>query len=76
MKKKSYENFEKIKNIIDPKALSELEKLKVQCDCGHKVVMPVYLDTMICDYCGRKIRNNTKSYFMYKMRKELQKNEK
>lgn len=70
-KKTYYEN--KIKNIIDPKALSELEKLKVKCPCGHSMVMPVYLDYMICDYCGRKVLNNTKLHFMYKVRKELNK---
>lgn len=63
----------RIKNIIDKDALSELEKLKVKCTCGHSIVMPVYKDTHICEYCGKKVRNNTKLYFMYKMRKELKK---
>lgn len=63
------------KNIIDEKALSELEKLKVKCVCGHTKIMPVYQDTTICTYCKRKIHNNTKMYFMYKLRKEINKNE-
>ena len=55
----------KVQNIIDPKALSELEKLKVQCThCGRKMIIPVYKDYMICDYCGRKVKNNTKMYFI------------
>lgn len=66
----------KVKNIIDEKALSELENLKVKCECGHSIIMPVYKDVQICDHCGRKIKNNTKLYFKYKLRKELNKIEK
>jgi hypothetical protein len=64
------------KNIIDEKALSELEKLKVKCVCGHTKIMPVYQDYAICNFCKRKMYNNTKMYFMYKLRKEINKNEK
>ena len=64
------------KNIIDEKALSELEKLKVKCVCGHTKIMPVYQETAICTFCGKKLKNNTKMYFMYKLRKEINKNEK
>lgn len=63
------------KSIIEKRALSELEKLKVECVCGHKTIMPVYQDYAICKYCRRKIFNNTKYYFMYKVRKELKKYE-
>ena len=66
------------RSIIDDKALSELEKLKVKCVCGHTKIMPVYLDTTICNFCKRKIYNNTKMYFMYKVRKarkEIENNE-
>lgn len=69
MKSKYFEM--KIKNIVDEKALSELEELKVKCECGHSMVMPVYIDSKICSYCGKKVKNNTKLYFMYKLRKEL-----
>lgn len=62
-----------VKNIIDEKALSELEKLKVKCKCGHTMVMPVYVDEVICKHCGKKVQNNSKLYFMYKMRKVLKK---
>ena len=63
------------KNIIDEKALSELEKLKVKCECGHTKIIPVYQDYVICRFCKRKVYNNTRLYFMYKMRKELRKYE-
>ena len=72
MKIKSY--YEPMhKQITDNKALSELEELKVECVCGRKVIMPVYIDSVICKHCGNKIQNDSKLYFMYKMRKELNK---
>ena len=74
MKIKPY--YEPTKGIIDEKALSEFEKLKVQCVCGHKTIMPVYQDSTICSFCGKRIKNNTKLYFLYKLRKEINKNEK
>lgn len=64
------------KGITDEKALTELEQLKVKCVCGHTQVMPVYLDKKICSFCGRKVINNSKLYFLYKLRKEIRKNEK
>ena len=67
---------DKVKNIIDPKAIKELDKLKVKCKCGHSIIIPVYKDFMMCDYCGKKVMNNTILYFKYKLRKELNKNEK
>lgn len=70
--KKKYRTFDNAPlSIIDEKALSQLEELKVECSCGHKTIMPVYLDTTICSYCKKRIKNNTKLYFMYKLRKEL-----
>ena len=74
MKSATYEY--KTKNIIDEKALTELEQLKVKCVCGHTQIMPVYQDKTICTHCNKKIKNNTKLYFLYKMRKALKKNEK
>jgi len=64
------------KQIIDEKALTELSNLLVKCQCGHTMIMPVYQDKTICKYCGKKVLNNTKLYFMHKMRKEIKKNEK
>ena len=53
-----------------------MEELKVKCTCGHTTVMPVFVDKKICSYCGNIVKNNTKAYFIYKMRKELIKSEK
>jgi hypothetical protein len=52
---------------------NNLEELRVACKCGHTVRMPVQRDYMICTHCSNKIYNNTKAYFTYKLRKEIQK---
>lgn len=48
--------------------------LRVQCKCGHIMAFPAYVDTLICSWCGNKLKNNTKAHFMYKLRmmKELE----
>lgn len=62
------------RKFIEEKALNELEELKVKCQCGHTLILPVYLDSGICNHCGNKVKNNTKLYFKYKLRKEIKKN--
>lgn len=52
---------------------NNLEELRVACKCGHTVRMPVQRDYIICNHCNEKIYNNTKAYFKYKLRKEMQK---
>ena len=51
-------------------------KMKVKCQCGHILVIPAYVDEIICSWCGHKVKNNTEAYFMYKMRKLGGENEK
>lgn len=48
---------------------NELAELKVKCSCGHVKMMPVFLDKVVCDFCGKTIRNNTRQHFKYKLRK-------
>ena len=57
---------------------NELSKLRVKCSCGHTKTIPVFLDKVRCNYCGKTVYNNTKLHFMYKMNKLLKekKNEK
>jgi hypothetical protein len=67
----------KKKYIQDLETLQDnLEQLKVKCSCGHTKVMPAFVDSVICNYCGKRLHNNTKAHFLYKLRKELKRNEK
>lgn len=51
--------------------MEETAVLKVECKCGTKHMMPVWMHTAICRNCGKKIRNNTKEYFKYQARKKI-----
>lgn len=67
-------SFDRHKQIIDKKAQSKLDRLNVKCKvCGHTMFMKVQQDYKICSFCRNKVRNNTKEYFMYKVRKETEK---
>ena len=58
----------------DTKIMQEYNKIKVKCKCcGHTNTIPVFMDTKICSFCKNKINNNTKTYFKYKLIKELRK---
>lgn len=75
MKIKAY--YEPVsRKLIDDKLFSEFEEIKVKCICGHKTVMPVYVDKSVCSHCKRTVINNSRAYFKYKLRKELKKHEK
>ena len=46
------------------------------CDyCGHSMIFLPSREWLICHYCGRKVFNKTKGYFMRKMYNELQNRE-
>lgn len=49
----------------------EMQEIKVQCVCGTKTTIPVFVHTAVCRGCGKKIRNNTKAYFVYQLRKAM-----
>ena len=57
------------------KEIEEDTNLRVECPyCKRKNYMPVFVDERICYWCKKKIKNNTKSYFIYKLRKEIKNN--
>lgn len=57
----------------DTLKLKRYADIKVKCKhCGHSNVMPVYVEDRICSWCKRKIQNDSKGYFMYKLRKQLE----
>lgn len=62
-----------IKDLV--KYQDELSKLVVKCTCGHSKMIPVFLDKVLCDYCGKTIKNTTKLHFKYKLRKLIKEKE-
>ena len=59
------------RRIVKKRGIDELNDLKVTCNCGHVIIMPVFKDSVICSHCGKKVLNNTNLYFKYKLRKEM-----
>lgn len=48
-------------------------KFKVQCKCGTKTIMPMYVDKLICRGCGNYVYRDKKQEFKDNLLKELKK---
>ena len=51
----------------------EYDKVKYKCECGHKVVIPTWIDKKVCDWCGRYVFKSKKDEDLYRI-KEMLKN--
>ena len=49
----------------------EYSKVKYQCKCGHKVVIPNWWNKNICKHCGRYVFKNKKDEFEYRLKEKL-----
>lgn len=50
----------------------EYDKVKYKCSkCGHKVVIPVWCDKNICDWCGKYVFKDKKEEFKYRMKERM-----
>ena len=45
----------------------EYEKVKYICKCGHRVVIPKWVDKQLCDWCGRYVFKDKRSEFKYRI---------
>ena len=48
-----------------------LDDYRVKCKCGHKTVIPVWLDKRICWWCGFWVYRNKKVEFKEKMQQKI-----
>lgn len=39
-----------------------------QCTCGHKVVIPEWVDKQCCSWCGNYVFKSKKDEFKYRMK--------
>lgn len=46
----------------------EYEKVKYICKCGHRVVIPKWVDKQLCDWCGRYVFKDKRSEFKYRIK--------
>ena len=49
----------------------EYEKVKYICKCGHRVVIPKWVDKQLCDWCGRYVFKDKRSEFKYRIREAI-----
>lgn len=50
---------------------NEYQKVKYYCECGHPVIIPVYVDKQICGWCGNYVFRDEKTKFKYKMKEKM-----
>ena len=61
----------------DSRMFRALSEIKVKCkNCGHTMTMPVSIDSKVCSWCKKKVQNNSRRYFKYRLIKELRKPQK
>lgn len=48
-----------------------MHKFKVQCPCGTKTIIPMYVDKRICRNCGHWVYRNKKLEFKDRLTQEL-----
>ena len=51
----------------------EYEKVKYICKCGHRVVIPKWVDKQLCDWCGRYVFKDKKVEFNYRISEQIKK---
>ena len=59
------------KKTLNPDVLEQLDGLKVKCECGHVIIMPVQINEVICSHCKKKVKNNTLDWFKYNLYKKI-----
>lgn len=51
----------------------EYDKVKYSCTCGHRVVIPKWIDKGMCSWCGKYVFKNKKDEFKYRINEKLRK---
>jgi ribosomal protein S27AE len=51
-----------------------VNRAKIMCDCGHRVIMPPHFDKVICNWCGNYVFRDKKTEFEYRMNEEMRRN--
>ena len=66
------EAMRKILSINEFNKLSnELDKVKYKCKCGHRVVIPYFMDKNICSWCHRYVFKSKEAEFKYRLKEKL-----
>ena len=50
---------------------NEYDKVKYRCKCGHRVVIPKWVDKQLCKWCGNYVFKNEKDEFEYRLKEKM-----
>ena len=50
---------------------NEYDKVKYMCKCGHKNVIPNWMDKTICDWCGNYVFKCKKDEDLYRIKEKM-----
>lgn len=52
----------------------EYDKVKYPCKhCGHRVVIPKWVEKQLCGWCGHWVFKNSKDEFKFRMKERMKK---
>lgn len=40
----------------------------IRCKCGHSIVFKASDEKLLCNWCGRVVKNTTQAHFIYKLK--------
>lgn len=49
----------------------EYDKVKYMCKCGHRVIIPMWLDKQLCSWCGNYVFKNKVDEFKYRIGEKI-----
>lgn len=49
----------------------EYSKVKYKCSCGHKVIIPAWVDKQICSWCNNYVYKNKQDEFKDRVKEKL-----
>ena len=49
----------------------EYDKVLYRCKCGHRVVIPYWVEKQVCDWCGRYVFKTKEDEFKYRLKERL-----
>ena len=53
--------------------MDEYDKVKHICSCGHRIIMPKWVDKQICGWCGNYVFKDKREEFKYRLKEEIRK---
>ena len=51
----------------------EYGKVKYICSCGHRVIIPAWVNKQLCDWCGNYVFKSKQDEFKYRLLEEVRK---